>query len=151
MAILGKEITMKILSGTGSSATDLITGLCIRDVGDFSATAGKIDATCHGSSNIKKSIKGLIELGDLTVLVDYKDAATSQALWTELVSGTSRTIKIIEKTNPGETTNTVDVLKFSGHVSGISETHPLEDVIRTTLTITPDGDTVPEWTTETEA
>lgn len=149
MAILGKEITMKILNGTGSSATDLIDGLCVHEIGDLSATAGEIDATCHGSSNIKKKIKGLIDLGSITAVVDYKDATTSQALWTELTTGESRTIKIIETTTTSSGgTTTSDVLTFSGYISGISETHPLEDVIRTTLTITLDGQTAPAWSTE---
>lgn len=148
MAVLGKEITMKILEGTGSSATDIIDGLCVHEIGDFSATAAEIDATCHGSSNVKKKIKGLIDLGTLTVVVDYKDATTSQALWTELTTGESRTIKIIEKTTTGGSTTTSEVLSFSGYVSGLSETHPLEDVIRQTLTITLDGQTAPAWSTE---
>lgn len=148
MAIIGKEVTMKILDGTGSSATDLIDGLCVHEIGDFSATAAEIDATCHGSSNIKKKIKGLIDLGTITAVVDYKDATTSQSLWTELTTGESRTVKIIIKTTTAESTTSSEVLTFSGFVSGLSETHPREDVIRTTLTITLDGQTAPAWSTE---
>lgn len=148
MAILGKSIEMKILDSS-SPATDIISGLCVHEIGDLSATAGEIDATCHGSSNVRKKIRGVIDLGSITVTVDYKDASTSQDLWDEFTAGTSRTIKIIETTVAGSSTTTSDVLTFSGYISGMSETHPLEDVIRQTLTITLDGATIPAWSTET--
>lgn len=148
MAILGKSIEMKILDSS-SPATDIISGLCVHEIGDLSATAGEIDATCHGSSNVRKKIRGVIDLGSITVTVDYKDASTSQDLWDEFTAGTSRTIKIIETTVAGSSSTTSDVLTFSGYISGMSETHPLEDVIRQTLTITLDGATIPAWSTET--
>lgn len=148
MAILGKSIEMKILDSS-SPATDIISGLCVHEIGDLSATAGEIDATCHGSSNVRKKIRGVIDLGSITVTVDYKDAGTSQDLWDEFTNGTSRTIKIIETTVAGSSSTTSDVLTFSGYISGMSETHPLEDVIRQTLTITLDGATIPAWSTET--
>ena len=90
MAILGKSIEMKILDSS-SPATDIISGLCVHEIGDLSATAGEIDATCHGSSNVRKKIRGVIDLGSITVTVDYKDAETSQDLWDEFTNGTSRT------------------------------------------------------------
>ena len=148
MAILGKSIEMKILDSS-TPATDIISGLCVHEIGDLSATAGEIDATCHGSSNVRKKIRGVIDLGSITVTVDYKDAETSQDLWDEFTAGTSRTIKIIETTVAGSSSTTSDVLTFSGYFSGMSETHPLEDVIRQTLTITLDGATIPAWSTET--
>lgn len=149
MAILGKKIEMKILDGTGSSATDLISGLCVHEIGDFSATAGEIDATCHGDSDIRKKIRGLIDLGSLPVTVDYKDVTTSSALWTAFTAGESLTIKIIETSETSSSTTSNQVLTFSGFISGMSETHPLEDVIRQTLTITLDGITPPAWSSET--
>lgn len=93
MAILGKSIEMKILDSS-SPATDIISGLCVHEIGDLSATAGEIDATCHGSSNVRKKIRVVIDLGSITVTVDYKDASTSQDLWDEFTAGTSRTIRL---------------------------------------------------------
>lgn len=138
MAKLGKTTTITI-TPSGSGATDLLANMCVYNIGDVGYSIGTIDATCHGSGAYKKYIEGLKDLDQFDVVVDYKDKATSEALWG--ATGSNSVVITIPE-DSGSTT-----LTFSAVIVAVKTTFPTEDVIRTTISLKPDGITAPTWAT----
>ena len=137
MAIAGKETTITITGGTPSA--NIIADCCVKDIGDIGATANTIDVTCHGSNNVVKKVKGLVDLGALDVTIMYKDKTVAGNLYTALKSTDSYTCVI---TIPNATSET---LTFSAFITGLSQSQPTEDAITQTISLTLDGATEPTW------
>ena len=139
MAISGKKVMIKIQS-TDTSPVELIAGACINSIGDLSMSADTIDVTCHGPNNVRKKIKGLIDLGTLTVTIEYEDFEMASALYTAFISDASYDVIIsIPTVSPEQ-------LKFSAIITGLSQTHAKEDAMTQVVTLTLDGRVVPAWT-----
>lgn len=107
-------------------------------LGSISMSAEEIDTTCHGSSNVKTKIGGLVDLGTLDVTVQYDKTEISG--FYALIGGSSQTVVI---TFPYTTSST---LTFSAFVSGISIDAANGDIVKATITLTLDGSTAPTWT-----
>ena len=140
MAISGKKVMIKIQT-TDSTPVGLIDGACINSIGDLDMSADTIDVTCHGPNNVRKKIKGLIDLGTLPVTIEYEDHTMASALYTAFVSDVSYDVVI------SIPTVTPEQLTFSAIVTGLSQTHAKEDAMQQTVTLTLDGRTVPTWVT----
>ena len=136
-AIAGKQTTITITGGSPSA--DLISGCCVKEIGDIGATANTIDVTCHGTNNVVKKVKGLVDLGALDVTIMYKDKTVAGNLYTALKSAESYTCVI---TIPNTTTET---LTFTALITGLSQAQPTEDAITQTISLTLDGETEPTW------
>lgn len=93
MAISGKKSTITI-STQETSPVDILSGVCIKSIGNMSITADTIDVTCHGDANIRKKIKGLVDFGSFDVTIEYKDKDVSKDLYDALISDSSYDVDI---------------------------------------------------------
>lgn len=134
MAITAQGATLSFTAG----ADDILSGLCLRGIGEVSHTRNTIDTTCYGS-DVAQYIAGLVDLGTMEVTVAWKDTVTSTAIQTAFVNGTSGVI-LITLTN-GTTWSA------SGFVVDVGQTFPRDDVMETTITFQLDGKTPPTWGT----
>lgn len=126
---------------TPASGTDVLSGICIREIGDLSFTASEIDVTCHGSGMQRKFISGFVDLGTLPVTILYDDEDTSNALYTAFKASTSYTIVITIPTGA----STSETLTFSAFIQEFGQTHAMDGVVTQTMTLRLDGNTEPTW------
>ena len=75
MAITAMGATLSFTAGS----TDILAGVCLRNIGEASHTRTAIDTTCYGSS-VAQYIAGLVDLGTMEVTVAWKDTTVSSAL-----------------------------------------------------------------------
>lgn len=139
MAYTAKQITASLKTSDG---TDIISGYCVAEIGDISMSADDIDVTCYGPGNTRKKMQGLIDLGTMDLVLNYKDSASTTALYNAF-AGRARlscTLTALDAT-PNE------VLTFSAYISSFGQTQPLDGVIQTNLTLTFDGTVTPYWST----
>lgn len=139
MAYTAKQITASLKTSDGA---DLITGICTAEIGDISMSAEDIDVTCYGPGNTRKKMQGLIDLGTMDLVLNYKDSASTTALYNAFAGGTrlSCTLTMLDLT-PNE------VLTFSAYVSAFGQAQPIDGVIQTNITLTLDGTVTPYWST----
>ncbi len=107
-------------------------------LGSLSLSSEEIDTTCHGSSNVKTKIGGLVDLGTLDVTVQYAKSEVSG--FYALIGGASQTITI---TFPYATPES---LAFSAFISGITIDAANGDIVKATIKLTLDGASAPAWT-----
>lgn len=131
MAFHGKPVTLT-LTPSGSGATDLLTGLAVKEIGDLSVSVTTIDTTAHGSGNWKTFIGGLAEAGELSLSVDYSTKATTEALFTNL----GETCTAVFTIPHGTATDTVTI---SVVITGVGISMAIDDVVRTPITLKPSG------------
>lgn len=132
MAITAQGATLSFTVG----AEDILSGLCLRSIGEVSQTRENIDATCYGSS-VAQYIAGLVDLGSMEVTVAWKDTVTSSAIQSAFIAGTSGVILITLENDV--------TWSASGYIAGVGETFPRDNLMETTLTIQLDGKTAPTW------
>lgn len=113
------------------------TPAALVSLGSLSMSAEEIDTTCHGTSNTKTKIGGLVDLGSIDVTIQYDKTEISG--FYALIGGSSETIVI---TFPYTTSET---LTFSAFVSGITIDAANGDVVKATIKLTLDGGTTPTW------
>lgn len=132
MAITAQGATLSFTAGDA----DILSGLCVRSIGEASHTRNTIDATCYGST-VAQYIAGLVDLGTMEVTVAWKDTTTSTAIQTAFIGGTSGTITI---TLANDTT-----WSASGFIVDVGQTFPRDDLMEMTITFQLDGRTAPAW------
>jgi len=113
------------------------TPAALVSLGSLSMSAEEIDTTCHGTSNVKTKIGGLVDLGTIDVTIQYDKTEISG--FYSLIGGTSQTVVV---TFPYTTSET---LTFSAFVSGITIDAANGDVVKATIKLTLDGSTAPTW------
>ena len=113
------------------------TPAALVSLGSLSMSAEEIDTTCHGTSNVKTKIGGLVDLGTIDVTIQYDKTEISG--FYALIGGSSETVVV---TFPYTTSET---LTFSAFVSGITIDAANGDVVKATIKLTLDGGTAPTW------
>lgn len=110
-------------------------------IGDIDIQRDVIEATEHSStSNVKKKIGGMLDLGtlELTLRFDKSAASTTYSGMGSIFEG-SQTVVV---TWPFTTEET---LTFSAFVSGLKISNASGSVAQMTYTLTLDGKTAPTW------
>ena len=132
MAITAMGATLSFTAGS----TDILAGVCLRNIGEASHTRAAIDTTCYGSS-VAQYIAGLVDLGTMEVTVAWKDTTVSSALQEAFIAGTSGSIVITLESGVTWTA--------SGFITDLGQSFPRDNLMETTITFQLDGKTAPTW------
>ena len=106
---------------------------CVREIGDITLTASKIDVTCHNATNsVKKYISGMVEVGDITITIRYDKTAVSgfQALMTGAFQDAQSVVLSYNFETP-------ETCTFDAIITGVSVTHASDDAVTAKITLSP--------------
>jgi len=138
---IGKNTTVTICPQ--GSTTSYVDGACIKEIGEFSSTANAIDVTCYGPQNITRKIKSIVDLGTFDITIAYNGKTTGAGLWEALQKPESCDVEIVMSYG---VTPTVETLKFSALITGVSLSVPKDDVMTQRISLTLDGRVKPTFT-----
>jgi hypothetical protein len=137
MPYSAKQISISL---TTTDGTDIFDGFCMAEIGDINMSAEDIDVTCYGSGNVRKKVQGLIDLGSIDFVLNYRDNTSATLLYNAFTGGESLScVLTMTSMTPNET------LTFSGYISALGQTQPKEGIIQQNLTLTLDGSVSPTW------
>lgn len=137
---IGKNTTITVCPQ--GSTTSYIDGACVKEIAELSSSASALDVTCYGSSNVTRKIKSIVDLGSMTVTIAYDGKTTGAGLYEALKKPESCDVTI---TMSYGTTPTVETLKFSALITGVTLSVPKADVMTQKITLTLDGRTEPTF------
>ena len=141
-------------ANTTSSSTDYIPDYAVTvkignaepgvllSIGDLDIQRDVIEATEHSAtSNVKKKIGGMVDLGTLELTLRY-DKSKASATYSAMagIFGGSQTVEI------SWPFSTVEKLTFSAIITGLKLTNSDGDFSKMVYTLTLDGQTAPTWT-----
>lgn len=128
-AIAGKFSVMEIGSG-GVPPTSWSELTEVYDIGDLPIRLGTYDVTSHGASRYREILPGLFEISELTMNANYVQAQYDQ-LYTMAETISNEWFRLRW---PDDTAHT-----FSGYITDVTPTTPLDERITYAITITVTG------------